>query len=133
MSPDDVRSDAKDEMRLAFSALQAAEALIDLGLAPDAASRLYFAVFHAARALLFSIGIEPRSHQSVRNLFGRHFVRTGLVPAERARELAELEGLRSSGDYDSAFALTVEELRADLDRARAFVADAEATLATKGG
>ncbi|OGQ19385.1 MAG: hypothetical protein A2138_08020 [Deltaproteobacteria bacterium RBG_16_71_12] len=119
-----LHQNVEDELRLADSALQAADALLGLGIVPDAASRAYYAAFHAARALLFSIGIEPRSHAGLRTMLSRHFVRTGKLAAERAKDLAQLEGLRAAGDYDSAFALGVDDVRPDVERARRFVADA---------
>ena len=132
MTDSSVRANAADELRLAESALLAAEALLDLGLAPDAASRTYYAAFHAARALIYSIGMEPRSHHGVHTLLQRHFVVPGELRAERAKDLLQLEALRSAGDYDSAFALGVAEIRPEVEKARAFIADARALL-HKGG
>jgi uncharacterized protein (UPF0332 family) len=118
------RRNARDEIALAESALRAAEALLDLDLAPDAASRMYYAAFHAVRALLFSIGVEPRSHRVARALFSQHFVQTGLLAGEHAKHLAQLEGLRAAGDYDSAFAISSDDLRPELAKARLLVESA---------
>lgn len=115
------RRNALDELGLADSALTAAAALLDLGLAPDAASRMYYAAFHAVRALLLSIGLEPRSHRGVRSLFTQHFIRTGLFSSEHAKHLAQLEGLRSAGDYDSSFSISTDDLAPELEKARALV------------
>lgn len=122
MTDDNIRRNVEDELRLADSALAAAAALVGLGLAPDAASRAYYAALHAARALLFSLGIDPGSHRAVRTLVSRHFVQTGVLDPERSKELAQLEALRSAGDYDTAFALGSEQVRPEVDKARAFVA-----------
>jgi uncharacterized protein (UPF0332 family) len=124
-----VRLNVLDELRLAESALRAAAILLDAGLAPDAASRIYYAAFHASRALLFSAGLEPRSHQAVRSLVARHFVREGALTSERSKHLAHLEAIRSAGDYDSSFALTIEDLRPEFEKADAFVTDVRAILA----
>jgi uncharacterized protein (UPF0332 family) len=129
---DNIRANVADEMRLARSALQAADALLDLGLAPDAASRAYYAALHAARALLFSLGLEVRSHRAVRTMLSRHFVRPGGLSAQRSKELGQLESLRTAGDYDSAFALGVDEVRPEADKARRFVDDAAALLRAAG-
>lgn len=59
-------------------------------------------------------------------------MKTQLLPAERSKDLAQLEALRSSGDYDSAFALGPEEIRPELDKARRFVEDARELL-RRGG
>jgi len=127
-----IRANVADEMRLADSALRAADALLGLGLAPDAASRAYYAALHAARALLFSLGLEVRSHRAVRTLLSRHFVQPGTLDPERSKELGQLESLRTAGDYDSAFALGVDEVRPEVDKARKFVESATALLRAGG-
>lgn len=132
MTEKNTRDIVVDEIRLAESALAAATALLDLGIAPDAASRIYYAAFHASRALLYSVGVESRSHRALRTLLARHFVRSGRLSAERSKELAQLEALRQAGDYDSAFALGVDDLRPELEKARALVRDATNLLVTGG-
>jgi uncharacterized protein (UPF0332 family) len=132
VTDDNIRHNVTDELALADSDLRAADALLGLDISPAAASRTYYAVFHATRALLLSVGIQSSSHKSLRSLFAQHFVKTGLLPAERSKELAQLEALRSSGDYDSSFALGPEEIRPELDKARRFVDDARELL-RRGG
>lgn len=132
MTDDDIRKGVADELALATSALRAAEALCDLDLPADAASRMYYAALHAVRALALSVGLDPTSHRAAKSIFAREFVRTGKAPAERSRDLAQLEAIRNAGDYDTTFALGVAELRPDLERARIFVAHARAILVAGG-
>lgn len=132
MTDDEIRKGVVDELALASSAIRAAAALCDLDLPADAASRMYYAALHAARALALSVGLDPTSHRAAKSIFAREFVRTGILPAERSRDLAQLEALRNAGDYDTTFSLGVAELRGDLERARAFVADARRVLTERG-
>lgn len=132
MTDDNIRRNVQDELRLADSALAAARALVDLGLTPDAASRVYYAALHAARALLFSIGLDPGSHRAVRTLVSRHFVQTGLLAPECSKDLAQLEALRTAGDYDTAFALGIDQVRPELEKARAFLEAAREILRRNG-
>jgi uncharacterized protein (UPF0332 family) len=132
VTDENIRSNAADELALTESALKAAQALLDLGLAPDAASRISYAAFHAARALLYSQGVEPRTHASTRTLLARHFVKTGRLARERSKDLVQLEALRAAGDYDSGLALGADELRPEHDRARRFVSDATSLLREDG-
>jgi uncharacterized protein len=132
MTDDNIRANVRDELGLADSALKASEALLDLGLAPDAASRAYYAAFHAARAVLFIDGLESRSHRALRTLISRHFVARGRLPGSFAKDLAQLEALRVSSDYDAAFALTPDDLVPELERARELVRWAR-KLAVAGG
>src|SRR5205807_550040 len=125
---DDVRNDTAAELRQAEDCLIAAEHLLRLKLPAQAAGRIYYAAFHAARALLFSSGIAPRSHEALRSMFALHFVKAGKMPAAHSRALSELEGLRGSGDDDPNFALAADDMTEDLETARAFVADARRLL-----
>lgn len=120
--------DAEAELARAEDSLRAAQALLDLGIASEAAGRIYYAVFHAARALLFSEGIAPKSHEAVRALISLHFVKAGRLPPECTKDLAQLEGLRNSGDYDTHFTLGAEQLEPELKRARRFLDDARAAM-----
>lgn len=125
---DDIRHDVAAEMKLADDCLLAADHLLGANLPAQAAGRLYYAAFHAARSLLFSIGVAPRSHEALRSLFALHFVKTGQMATGHSKTLAELEGLRGAGDYDPNFALLVADLQPELERARALVADAKRLL-----
>lgn len=124
----DVRATTEAEMAHARDSLRAAEALLGLGIANEAAGRLYYAVFHAARALLFSLGILPKSHEAVRALLAQHWVKPGKLPAQCSKDLAQLEGLRNAGDYDPLFVLSAEDLQPELERARRFLEVAERAL-----
>lgn len=70
----DVRQDVEAELSHGEDSLRAAQALLQLDLPNEAAGRIYYAVFHAARALLFAIGIAPRPHEALRTLIAQHFV-----------------------------------------------------------
>ncbi len=129
---DGLQANVGAELRQAEESLRAARLLLDAALNADAASRIYYAVFHAARALLYSVGVNPRSHEAARSLLAQHFVRTGKLSAQRSKDIAQLEALRTSGDYDPQFALGTEELAPEWERARDFVEDARTLLGAPG-
>jgi uncharacterized protein (UPF0332 family) len=93
----------REELELGDRALAAAEALRNLKLLHDALSRLYFAAFHWARALLASEGYEAKSHHGVQSLLGQHFIRTGRLGAEHQHTLGRLETWRGKADYTRGF------------------------------
>ncbi|MDQ3035865.1 MAG: HEPN domain-containing protein [Myxococcota bacterium] len=132
MTDENIRRNVADGLALARSALRAAAALCDLGIAPDAASRAYYAALHAARALLFSIGLDATSHRAVRSLVARHFVQSGRLEAARSKDLAQLEALRTASDHDTTFALGVDDIRPEIDKARLFL-DVVSALLVKDG
>ncbi len=63
----------------ANSSLQSARILLTSGFADDAASRAYYAAFHAASALLLSQDLEFGSHTGVLRAISLHFVKTGKL------------------------------------------------------
>ena len=56
----------------------------------ECASSMYFAVFHAAEALLYAKGIEAASHKAVASLLAMHFVRPGTLPRETSAKFSAL-------------------------------------------
>jgi uncharacterized protein (UPF0332 family) len=65
-------------------------------------NRTYYAMYHAAKAVLDQMGIEVRSHGGVIARFGEHVVRRGLADRELARALHEAFDLREKTDYQLA-------------------------------
>jgi uncharacterized protein (UPF0332 family) len=71
--------------------LRAAHQLLTVGLLNDAVSRAYYAALHVARALLLTEGVEPQTHAGVSSMLGMHFVVSGRLAPEHAKELARLK------------------------------------------
>lgn len=120
MTPENRRSNIRDEIARADEALRAAQALLDAGLHADSVSRSYYAALHSLRALLLSRGLEPRSHAGAIHLFNAEFVRAGLFPSSHNRLVGGLQRARELADYDAAAAFSAEDARLDLEDARAF-------------
>jgi uncharacterized protein (UPF0332 family) len=88
----------------ALNAAASARALMERGDGSGATSRAYYAMFNAARALLWlRDGIEPsesKRHASTIRKFSEQFVKTGLVPVELGRLFNEAAEARFIADYD---------------------------------
>jgi uncharacterized protein (UPF0332 family) len=117
-----------DEVGRAGQALRAARALIELGLHADAVSRAYYAAFHHLRALLFSRGLEAKTHAGAIHLFNTEFVRSGLFASSHNRLLAGIQRSRELADYDAAVTFSRADAVACLQDAEAFGGDALALL-----
>ena len=59
----------------------------------------YHACFHGAQAALYAAGYDPESHRAVVRLFGREFVRDGVVAPGRGRFLHTMHDRRNDADY----------------------------------
>ena len=51
-------------------------------------------------ALLLKKGVDTSTHKGIRQMFGLHFVQTGLISKEYARFFSDLYDRRQTGDYD---------------------------------
>ena len=83
----------------AAEALRESELLAAAGHGRGAISRLYYAAFYAARALLALRGLDSSKHSGTIALFQQHFVKTGVVPVEIARGLTRAFDKRQLTDY----------------------------------
>ena len=90
---------------------------------PGAAiGRSYYAMFHAATAVLLHRGVERHSHQGIIAAFAQIFVKTGLVEARFHRYLRKAFDLRQESDYQPAVRMADEQAREVLGWAKEFVA-----------
>ena len=121
MTGENRRENAASELARAAQSLRAAEVLIEASLLHDAESRLYYALYHAAVAILLTEGIEPRSHAGTANLLGLHFIKTGRLSPDDGRLFARIQKYRLEADYGRDFVLTEPALREDFVACAAFI------------
>lgn len=95
----DLSQDIPDLMARAESSLEAARLLIDNEYYTESVSRVYYAMFYAATALLHSEGITVSKHSAVIAQVGQHFAKTGKIDARLHRALIDAFDERQSADY----------------------------------
>ena len=66
-----------------------------------AANRMYYAVFHAASALLIANNIAANTHRGFLTQVNFHFVKSGIITKEDGRLLRHLFDLRNEDDYEN--------------------------------
>lgn len=132
MTSDNARENARAELAKAYAALRAARSLADLELFDDAASRLYYAVFHLLGATLLALGVQAQTHGGLAALLGQHLVKPGLLPAHVARDFATLMALRGQADYNRHFSMDAEGFVGELGRAERVFSVAEAFFSSHG-
>lgn len=126
-------ANAVAEIAAARDALRVAEAALALGIRRDAMSRAYYAVFHAARALLLLEAIEPKTHAGVMRMLGEQLLRTGKLEASSLALVTRLHAYRQASDYAYAFDIDATDADREIASARAFVDQvAEAVEASRG-
>jgi uncharacterized protein (UPF0332 family) len=109
----------------AEKALSTARLLVKAKDADGACNRAYYAMFDAAHATLFALGIEGltrpiKTHNGLVAMFGQEVVVAGHLPAAHGEDLNRVESLRLLADYsDESVKLT--DAAWAVERAEAFV------------
>jgi uncharacterized protein (UPF0332 family) len=132
VSPANKRVHIAAEVAHGERSLRAARELVRVDLLNDAVSRAHYAAFHFARALLLTEDVEPRSHGGVGSMVGLHFIVSGRLDPERAKDLARLEQFRTEADYNRFFVLTPDGAAEEVVVAARFCAEAREVLRKDG-
>jgi uncharacterized protein (UPF0332 family) len=93
-------------------------------------NRLYYAGFHAVRAVLYDRGFDPTSHGGVVSLLGSEIIDAGDAPRRDGRFLSKLSELRQQADY--GYDELDEDVGALLSRTRQLVDDMEELCSSSG-
>jgi uncharacterized protein (UPF0332 family) len=79
--------------------LATAKLLLDNSKWDDAASRAYYAAFHAVSAVLFQHDLQFKSHGQVIGAFNKNFIKTGIFSKDWGARLRKMMEDREAGDY----------------------------------
>src|SRR5579863_6412185 len=113
-------------MRKAERALKTARLLVKADDADGACNRAYYAMFDAAHAALFALGVEGmdapiKTHNGLVAKFGQHLVLGNHLAAERGEDLNAVQGFRQVADY-SGDPVSMENAAWAVERAEILVA-----------
>jgi hypothetical protein len=112
---------APNEWLRSSRALDSARQLVESD--PDsAASRAYYAAFHALTAWFAVRGQTFDKHTAIRAALHRDLVKAGLLSQGTAEDYDFLLDLREAGDYGGESLVSVSSARLALEKAAAFVA-----------
>lgn len=106
--------------------IRSARVLAEDGDLDSAASRLYYAMFYVAEALLAAKGISFSSHSAVLSAYGQHFAKTRELDPRFHRALLAAFSQRQLGDYATISGLTEDDIQGLVTDAVDFVAAARA-------
>ena len=102
--------------------LHVAQDMLRLDYPADSISRSYYAMFHAATAVLMQLGIQRSSHHALWAAFGQHVAAQGLMDPRLHRIGLDAFRDRARSDYFAEPGDTVEDGDETLRAAREFVA-----------
>lgn len=86
-----------------------------------AVNRLYYACYYAVTALLANQNLDAKTHAGVRQLFGLHFGKTGILPSDLAKFYSQIYDARQMGDYDDFLDFDEQETLLFIDPAQTLI------------
>ena len=89
----------------------------------------YYAMFHAARALIYSRGYREKSHFCLSVALRALFIDEGKLDTQTGRDFLNAMSLREAADYEAEFSL--EGAKAVIASAEKFIEKATAVLGIK--
>ena len=97
---------ARYRLEKAKSDLVAAQQTLALNLYDNAANRSYYAIFHAARAVLALDGQDFKRHSGVVGTFGRDYIKTGIFDPYLAKIIKSAFEMRTDSDYEDFYIIS---------------------------
>ena len=116
-----MKPEASKHLQRAEQFTQVAADMLRLGHWPDGVSRSYYAMFHAATAVLLELGIERSSHHGVWAAFGQFVTAKGHMDVRYHHAGLEWFRARSDSDYFAEPEHSRDDAEAALSAARDFV------------
>jgi uncharacterized protein (UPF0332 family) len=112
-------------------ALKTSKLVLEHGDYIAAVNRAYYAILHAASAMLVTKGLERSKHSGVIAAFRQHFVKAGVIEPEFSDFYGQAFDERNSADDDIA-KITFESASENLEHAERFVKRIEKILTEQG-
>lgn len=100
--------------------LQDAQKTLELEMYETAANRSYYAIFHAARAVLALDGLDFKKHSGVISNFQMRYIKTGVFDKRLSDIIKSAFSLRTESDYEDFFIISKEDVIRQVEEARMF-------------
>lgn len=117
-----------NSLKVAKERIDSAEILLKANQYRDSISRSYYACFDIISALLGIKGLIAKTHAGSLQLFGLHFVKTGIFDKKYAKIMRELLEKREMADYERQKEFSKEETINALEEVKDFVRVVESSI-----
>lgn len=99
--------------------------LFNSGSYESSINRSYFAVLTASRSLLILRGLDPETHEGVKTMLSKEFIKTRLLPKEFGETFRSIQARRIDSDYGDYIEIGKDEASDSLKRAEEFLRKVE--------
>lgn len=118
----DIEGLAKERLRKAYNCLQLAKNTAEEGIfLNDAANRVYYAIFHAMRAVLALDLFDSKKHSGIIARFNQSYIKTGIFDKKFSDVIQDLSETRNASDYEDFYEVQQHELTEHLANATEFL------------
>ena len=112
----------------AKQSLQVAEKVLQDGFIEDAINRIYYAIYYAVSALVYTKNFHPKTHLGMKALFNKEFVKNNLITDKQAQIYSTIFAKRFEADYEDFFAIESNAVHQHLAEAKKFIFLIEQTI-----
>lgn len=119
---------AQYRLSKAKSDLNDARKTLELEMYETAANRSYYAIFHAARALLALDGQDYKKHSGVISNFQRNYIKTEIFDKTMSNIIKSAFDMRTDSDYEDFYVISKEDVSRQVEEAEYFINNIEKYL-----
>lgn len=121
LSADDKKALVNYRIEKAYASFEEAKKVAEISLWNLAANRLYYALYHAASALLLSDGYSSHTHKGLMTQISLNYVKDGKILPEEGKLIRQMFNKRREGDYENFEETTEEEIQEAMPKVKALV------------
>ena len=111
--------------------LEDSKKTLDLEMYDNAANRSYYAIFHAARAVLALDGADFKKHSGVISNFQKNYIKTGIFDKKMSNIIKSAFDIRNETDYEDFYVVPKEDVKRQVSEAEVFIAAVEKHIIDK--
>lgn len=100
--------------------LRDAKKTLELGMYDTSANRSYYAIFHAARAVLALDGLDFKKHSGVISNFQMRYIKTGVFDKQLSNIIKSAFSLRTESDYEDFYIVAKADVENQAEEAELF-------------
>ena len=111
---------ARYRLEKAINCIEVAKLNLDNNYLADSANRSYYAIFHAARAVLALDGVDRKRHSGVISYFLENYIKTKIFDIELSRIIQDAFDIRQDSDYEDFYIISRDDAAEQLQNAEKF-------------
>lgn len=100
--------------------LEDAKKTLAMEMYDTAANRSYYAIFHAARAVLALDGLDFKKHSGVISNFQMRYIKTGIFDKQLSNIIKSAFSLRTESDYEDFYVISKADVESQVREAEIF-------------